>query len=44
MLTDDEKEKRFDKNRRGANTFYRTHKADMNNNADFGDVNENQIQ
>lgn len=41
MLADDEKEKRHDKNRRGAHTFNRTHKTDMNNNADLGDVNEN---
>jgi len=41
MLADDEKEKRRDKNRRAAHTFYRTHKTDKNNNADFGDVNEN---
>jgi len=41
MLADDEKEKRRDKNRRAAHTFYRTHKTDKNNNADFVDVNEN---
>ena len=41
MLADDEKEKRRDKNHRAAHIFYRTHKTDKNNNADFGDVNEN---
>ena len=41
MLADDEKEKRRDKNHRAAHIFYRTYKTDKNNNADFGDVNEN---
>ena len=41
MLADDEKEKWRDKHRRVAHILFRTHKTDINNNSDLGDVNEN---